>query len=85
MHAAATRKLVAPERKRVAGLLAQSGIDDPDAWLAQARDQILDYLRTHGPTAARVLGQQVPALRQPLLLAPRDAVAGDRLGPHPGA
>ena len=31
MHAAATRKLVAPERKRVAGLLAQSGIDDPDA------------------------------------------------------
>ncbi len=85
MHAAATRKLVAPERKRVAGLLAQSGIDDPDAWLAQARDQILAYLRAHGPTAARALGQQVPALRQPLLHGARDAVAGDRLGPHPGA
>jgi len=70
MHAAATRRLVAPEHKRVAGLLVQSGIDDPDGWLAQARDQILDYLRTHGPTAGRVLGQQVPALRQPLLLGP---------------
>ena len=49
MHAAATRKLVAPEHKRVAGLLVQSGIDDPDAWLAQAREQILAYLATTGP------------------------------------
>jgi hypothetical protein len=70
MHAAASRKLVLPERKRLAGLLAQSGIDDPGRWLAQARDQTLAYLNIHGATTARTLGQQVPALRQPLQMAP---------------
>ena len=33
IHAAATRKLVAPERARLVKALVASGIDDPDAWL----------------------------------------------------
>ncbi len=69
MHAAATHKLVAPERRRVAGLLEASGVDDPDAWLADARDQTLAFLRRHGPTTARQLGMQVSALRHPLIMA----------------
>ncbi|HSU36977.1 MAG TPA: winged helix DNA-binding domain-containing protein [Propionibacteriaceae bacterium] len=69
IHAAATRKLVGPERRRVIGWLAEAGIADPDGWLDGARDQILSYLHQHGPTTARELGQQVPALRQPLVMA----------------
>ena len=42
---------------------------DPDGWLDGARDQILSYLHEHGPTTARELGRQVPALRQPLVMA----------------
>lgn len=73
MHAAATGKLVGPERRRVAGWLSASGMADPDGWLKNAREEILSYLREHGPTTARELGRQVPALRQPLVLAPGTA------------
>ena len=58
MHAAATRKLVGPEHRRTAKLLAENGIDDPDAWLADARDQVLAALHEHGPLTARSLGTQ---------------------------
>ena len=56
MHAAATRKLVGPEHRRTAKLLADNGVDDPDAWLADARDQVLAALHEHGPLTARSLG-----------------------------
>ncbi len=69
MHAAATRKLVAPERKRLLDLLASADIADPERWLDEARTQTLDHLHAHGPTAARDLGRDVPALRQPLIMA----------------
>ena len=49
--------------------MTESGMADPDGWLDGARDQILSYLHEHGPTTARELGRQVPALRQPLVLA----------------
>ena len=68
MHAAATVQLEKPERQRVRGWLAEAGVDDPDAWLDEARRQTLDFLTEHGPTPARTLGAQVPALRQPLVL-----------------
>ncbi len=68
IHAAATRKLVAPERARLVKALVASGIDDPDAWLHDARRQVLDYLDRNGPTPARDVGRQVPALRRPLTL-----------------
>jgi hypothetical protein len=68
IHAAATRKLVAPERARLVKALVASGIDDPDTWLDDARRQVLDYLDRNGPTPARDVGRDVPALRRPLTL-----------------
>ncbi len=69
MHAAATRKLIAPERKRLLDLLTSADVADPEQWLDQARAQTLDHLHTHGPTSARDLGREVPALQQPLMVA----------------
>jgi hypothetical protein len=70
MHAAATRKLVGPEHRRTAKLLAENGIDDPDAWLDDARDRVLAALDEHGPMTARALGVKVPALRHKIVMAP---------------
>jgi hypothetical protein len=70
MHAAATRALVGPERRRTARLLADNGIADPDAWLADAREQVLAVLAQHGPMTARELGRSVPALTHKIVMAP---------------
>src|SRR6478672_3434816 len=70
MHAAATRSLVGPEHRRTAKLLAANGVDDPDAWLADARSQVLAALHEHGPMTARSLGQKVPALTHKIVMAP---------------
>ena len=70
MHAATTLRLVGAERRRTLGLLKASGVADPEAWLDDARDQVLAALHEHGPMTARALGERVPALRQPLQLAP---------------
>jgi hypothetical protein len=70
MHAAATRRLVGPEHRRTSRLLAENGIEDPDTWLADARDQVLDALHEHGPMTARSLGRRVPALTHTIVMAP---------------
>ncbi len=70
MHAAATRKLAAAEHRRTARLLGENGVADPEAWLADARDRTLEVLRAEGPLSARALGERVPALRHPLVMAP---------------
>jgi len=70
MHAAATRKLAGPEHRRTARLLADNGVDDPEAWLARAREQVLATLREHGPMTARAIGEAVPALRHRIVMAP---------------
>src|SRR6476619_1837278 len=70
MHAGATRNLVGPEHRRTARLLAENGVDDPDAWLADARDRVLAALHEHGPMTARSLGQKVPALTHKIVMAP---------------
>ena len=70
IHAAATGTLVAPEHRRTAGLLRDNGVEDADAWLADARDKVLDALHEHGPMTARSLGQKVPALTHKLVMAP---------------
>jgi hypothetical protein len=70
MHAAATRKLIGPEHRRTAKLLEENGIDDPEAWLADARDQVVAALEEHGPMTARALGNKVPALRHKIVMAP---------------
>jgi hypothetical protein len=68
VHGAATRKLIGPERRRTTTLLRESGVADPDAWLDDARRQVLSALHRHGPMTARQLGAAVPALRQRLVL-----------------
>jgi hypothetical protein len=70
MHAAATRKLVGPEHRRTAKLLEENGIDDPETWLAGAREQVVAALEEHGPMTARALGNKVPALRHKIVMAP---------------
>ena len=68
LHAAATLAIAAPDRRRTARYLAESGIEDPDAWLDEAESLALADLREHGPSTARELGQRVAVLRQPLLV-----------------
>jgi hypothetical protein len=75
MHAAATRDLLATERRRTCQLLARSGVEDPEKWLANAEEQVLADLREHGPSTAREIGQRAVALRQQLHLAPGKAYA----------
>jgi hypothetical protein len=70
IHAAATRDLLATERRRTGQLLAASGVEDPQHWLAEAEAQILADLRKHGPSTAREIGQRGAELRQRLHLAP---------------
>jgi len=76
MHASATRDLLANERRRTCQLLAASGVEDPERWLADAEKQVLADLREHGPSTAREVGQRVEALRQRLQLAPGKSYAG---------
>jgi Winged helix DNA-binding domain len=76
MHAAATRDLLATERRRTCQLLAASGVSDPEKWLAVAEEQVLADLRQHGPSTAREIGQRGAALRQQLHLSPGKAYAG---------
>jgi hypothetical protein len=68
LHGAATLALVGPDRRRTAGYLAESGIEDPAAWLDDADAQVLADLRAHGPSTARELGQRIEALRQPIVV-----------------
>jgi winged helix DNA-binding protein len=68
LHAAATLALVGPDRRRTAGYLAASGIEDPEAWLDDADAQVLADLREHGPSTARELGLRVDALRHPIVV-----------------
>ena len=74
-HAAATRDLLATERRRTGQLLAASGVADPELWLAEAEEQVLADLREHGPSTAREIGQRTEALRQRLHLSPGKAYA----------
>jgi len=69
MHAAATRKLVAPARRQLLRMLATAGLTDPDAWLDEAQRQVLCHLRARGPSTGREIGQQVPGVRVPLQVA----------------
>lgn len=70
MHAAATRKLVGPEQRRLLRLLADNDVPDPEAWLSESRDHVLAALAERGPMTARSLGIAVPALRLDIVMAP---------------
>ena len=85
MHAAATRDLLATERRRTCQLLARSGVEDPEQWLADAEEQVLADLREHGPSTAREIGQRAATLRQQLHLRTWQGVRVNAIGPHSGA
>lgn len=70
MHAAATRSLVGPEHRRTVKLLTAGGVEDPEAWLADARARVVETLRSTGPLSARELGDAVPALRRRIVMSP---------------
>ena len=70
IHAAATRKLVGPEQRRIAGLLADNGVEDPDAWLAEAEDRIVALLADRGPLTARQIGVALPQVTHKLVMSP---------------
>lgn len=70
MHSAATRQLAAREHRRTAQLLAASGVQHPDEWLAEARTRVVAALHEHGPMTARKLGVTVPELAHKLVLSP---------------
>jgi hypothetical protein len=70
-HASSTTKLLAPEHNRFVKLLAENDVTgDPDAWIADAKTQTLAALHQLGQATTRQLGDQVPALRQPIVLSP---------------
>ena len=62
-------------------MLAASGVADPRAWLAEAEAEVLADLREHGPSTARDVGRRLPAVRQPLQLAPGKSYAATQ-GAH---
>jgi hypothetical protein len=70
-HASSTTKLLAPEHNRFVKLLVDNDIsDDGDAWIASAKERTLAALHALGQATTRQLGEKVPALRQPIVLAP---------------
>jgi hypothetical protein len=75
-HASSTTKLLGPEHRRFVKLLAENGIsDDGDEWIASAKAQVLAALHRVGEASTRQLGDAVPALRQPIELAPGKSYA----------
>ena len=85
MHAAATRRLVGTGAPPHRQLLAANGIEDPDAWLADARDQVLAALHEHGPMTARSLGTQGAGAHAQDRDGARQEVVRVGLRAHPGA
>jgi len=68
VHAAATRKVAAAERRRNLRFLSDTGFGDPEGWLATATAQVLDALHAHGAMTARELGRRVPALTEKVVI-----------------
>ncbi len=73
MHATTTAGYAAAQHRRVVGMLTESGVADPEAWLGNAKTELVavlgEAMREEGPLPARVLGQRVPALAHPLRMA----------------
>jgi Winged helix DNA-binding domain len=68
VHAACTADIALNEWKQLRKHVEQTGIDSPDDWLAKATADTHDALRKYGPTTARRLGKEVPALTTKLAI-----------------
>jgi len=67
-HAAATVKIAASERRRNLKLFEDADeIADPESWLADAIERVVDEVRRAGPINTRDLGRALPELKVPLL------------------
>jgi winged helix DNA-binding protein len=70
IHAGATEKIAAAERKRVLDQIAGAGIaKDPVAWLAEVEASTLKALRARGEATANQLGADEPRLRTQMRFA----------------
>jgi hypothetical protein len=67
-EAAASRDVATSERRRLEKMLADSGIDDPAAWIEEVAVQLVDALADEG-LPARALTRRVPALSRKLIMA----------------
>lgn len=68
VEASSTPAVARAERKRLVDGLLAGGVDDPDAWLAAAADEIVAALPDHG-APARALTKLVPRLGTKIVMA----------------
>ena len=85
MHAAATRKLVAPSAGESPACSRRAGSTIPTPGWRRPASRSWPICATHGPSTARESGPAGPGPPAAAAAGPRHAVAGDGLGPHPGA
>ena len=65
IQAGAASRLIAGERKRMAGFLAAGGVtDEPVAWLKEIEDATFEALEESGPAFAQELTKKVPGLSE---------------------
>jgi hypothetical protein len=65
IQAGAASRLIAGERKRTAGFLAEGGItDEPVAWLKEMEEATFEALVESGPAFAQELAKKVPGLSE---------------------
>jgi hypothetical protein len=69
VHAACTRALVPGERSRLVQLLGEAGVaDDAERWLAEVETATLGALEARGEALGAELGQDVPRLRERIVV-----------------
>ena len=65
IQAGAASRLIAGERRRMAGFLSEGGItDEPLSWLKEVEEATFDALVRNGPSFAQDLTKQVPGLSE---------------------
>jgi hypothetical protein len=65
VQAGAATRLIAGERKRMAGFLAEGGVtDEPVAWLKEVEEATFHTLVTDGPAFAQELTTKIPGLAE---------------------
>ena len=65
MDAAATKALIAPQTKRLVGLIEDTGIaDDGEAWLERVGEETMQALSARGEATAAELSDDVPELKE---------------------
>lgn len=60
-HASSTVKVAAAERRKLLGWL-ESTVDDPQTWLDEATERLVQAIDKAGMTTTRALGQELPDL-----------------------